>query len=70
MKHNDQRMVLLTSVEKEEMGRKFLGTKFNIKANNKRFFFPFFKFILDLCRKRKKFVGNFLGINFNTSTMV
>jgi hypothetical protein len=31
-KHNDQRMVLLTYVEKEEMGRNFLGTKFNIKA--------------------------------------
>jgi len=59
MKHNDQRMVLLTSVEKEEMGRKFLGTKFNIKANNKRFFFLFFNLFWTYVKKEKNVLATF-----------
>ncbi len=59
-KHNDQRMVLLTYVEKEEMGRNFLGTKFNIKAKNKRMIFFSFFWLLDLCsRKRKSALATF-----------
>jgi hypothetical protein len=53
-------MVLLTYVEKEEMGRNFLGTKFNIKAKNKRMIFFSFFWLLDLCsRKRKSALATF-----------